>query len=87
MNLSAPPSCLPNSTVSIDLADRSYSIAIGSGLFDNPRVYSELSAAQSALIVTNATVAPLYAQRLQQALQVSRQQRPGEYPCKQFGRR
>lgn len=70
MNLSAPPSSLPNSTVSIDLADRSYSIAIGSGLFDNPRVYSELSAAQSALIVTNATVAPLYAQRLQQALQV-----------------
>lgn len=70
MNPSASPSSLPNSTVSIDLADRSYSIAIGSGLFDNPLVYSELSAAQSALIVTNATVAPLYAQRLQQALQV-----------------
>jgi len=55
--------------VSIDLADRSYNIAIGSSLFDNPLTYSALPAASSALIVTNTTVAPLYVERLQRALQ------------------
>lgn len=60
-------------TVAIDLADRSYHIAIRGSLFDNPLSYAELPKAQSALIVTNTTVGPLYAQRLQKAL-------AGKYP-------
>ena len=56
-------------TVSIDLPQRSYHIAIRGSLFDNPLTYSELPAATSALIVTNTTVAPLYGARLQMALQ------------------
>lgn len=56
-------------TVSIDLQQRSYNIAIGDSLFDNPATYAELPIASSALIVSNNTVAPLYAQRLQRALQ------------------
>jgi 3-dehydroquinate synthase len=55
-------------TVAIDLADRSYHIAIRGSLFDNPLSYAELPNAQSALIVTNTTVGPLYANRLQKAL-------------------
>jgi len=54
--------------VSIDLADRSYQIAIGSSLFDQPETYAELPAASNVLIVTNTTVGPLYAPRLQAAL-------------------
>jgi 3-dehydroquinate synthase len=54
--------------VAIDLAERSYHIAIRGSLFDNPLSYVELPNAQSALIVTNTTVAPLYAERLQKAL-------------------
>jgi 3-dehydroquinate synthase len=54
--------------VRIDLAERSYPILIGNGLLGNPATYSDLPAAQSALIVTNATVAPLYAEQLQTAL-------------------
>ena len=59
----------PASTVAIDLQDRSYQIAIGCALFDQPLTYTELPAASSVLIVTNTTVAPLYAKRLQSALQ------------------
>ena len=54
--------------VSINLADRSYTIAIGNALFDQSLTYSKLPAATHALIVTNTTVGPLYAQRLQTAL-------------------
>ncbi|TXT41634.1 MAG: 3-dehydroquinate synthase [Comamonadaceae bacterium] len=56
-------------TVNIDLGDRSYHIAIRGSLFDNPLSYAELPKAQSALIVTNTTVGPLYMQSLQKALQ------------------
>jgi 3-dehydroquinate synthase len=54
--------------VDIDLADRSYGILIGSGLLDSAESYAGLPQAATALIVTNTTVAPLYAQRLQAAL-------------------
>jgi 3-dehydroquinate synthase len=63
MNVSA------TQTVSIDLQTRSYDIAIGSALFDQPASYAGLPGASSAVIVTNTTIAPLYAARLQQALQ------------------
>jgi len=56
-------------TVRIELADRSYPIAIGSGLLDQPASYADLPSASQALIVTNSTVAPLYLQRLRSALQ------------------
>lgn len=54
--------------VSIDLGNRSYSILIGQGLMDNPGAWDGLPQAASALIVTNETVAPLYAARLQAQL-------------------
>ena len=57
-------------TVSIDLQERSYPITIGTALLDNPLTYVELPGASSALIVSNTTVGPLYADRLQRALQV-----------------
>jgi 3-dehydroquinate synthase len=56
-------------TVSIDLQQRSYSIAIGSGLIGNPENYAQLPVAGSAMIVTNTTVGPLYAEVLRGALQ------------------
>jgi len=56
-------------TVFIDLQQRSYHIAIRGSLFDNPLSYTELPGATSALIVTNSMVGPLYAKRLQAALQ------------------
>ncbi len=55
-------------TVSIDLQERSYHIAIRGSLFDNPLSYAELPDAANALIVTNTTVGPLYSERLQKAL-------------------
>jgi 3-dehydroquinate synthase len=54
--------------VSIELAERSYPILIGAGLLGDPQAYSVLPQGHSALIVTNATVAPLFAARLQGAL-------------------
>ncbi|WP_114968949.1 3-dehydroquinate synthase [Rhodoferax ferrireducens] len=69
MNASDPQPTSPGATVSIDLGDRSYDIAIGGALLDNPLTYSELPGASSALIVSNTTVGPLYAKRLQKALQ------------------
>ena len=68
MNVPDSQSSLPASIVSIDLQDRSYHIAIGSALFDNPLTYSALPAASSVLIVSNTTVGPLYAERLKIAL-------------------
>jgi 3-dehydroquinate synthase len=55
-------------TVPIALGERSYPILIGTGLLDDPQVWSTVPASDQALIVTNTTVAPLYAQRLKRAL-------------------
>ena len=55
-------------SLSIALGERSYPIVIGTGLFDQAATYAALPSAQSAVIVTNTVVAPLYAQRLAQAL-------------------
>ncbi len=56
--------------VPINLGDRSYTILIGQGLLDNPAAWDGLPQAASALIVTNETVSPLYAARLQAQLAV-----------------
>lgn len=55
--------------VDISLAERSYSIVIGSGLLGDLSSYDQLPSASTALIVSNTTVAPLYAELLQAALQ------------------
>lgn len=56
-------------TVPIELGERSYSIAIGADLLADPSVFAALPRATAAVIVSNVTVAPLYAQRLVAALQ------------------
>ena len=76
-NLSTPSTSSPSpsaaalapQTVTIDLGDRSYAIQIGTGLLGVSDTYAGLPKAAAALIVTNTTVAPLYAERLQAALQ------------------
>ncbi|MDO4794981.1 MAG: 3-dehydroquinate synthase [Brachymonas sp.] len=52
----------------IDLGERSYPIQIGTGLLGAEATWQGLPNAAQALIVSNTTVAPLYAERLQQAL-------------------
>lgn len=54
--------------VEIALGDRSYGIEIGTGLLGDARTYASLPRAARALIVTNETVAPLYAEALRGAL-------------------
>ena len=55
-------------SVSINLRERSYGIAIGCGLIENVTTYVGLPSASAALLVTNITVAPLYAAALRSAL-------------------
>jgi 3-dehydroquinate synthase len=55
-------------TVSISLAERSYPIYIGPGLLGSAASWQGLPRAAVAVIVTNTTIAPLYAHRLQSAL-------------------
>ena len=54
--------------VRIDLGERSYDIAIGGQLLADPATYAQVPSAAMALIVTNTTVKPLYAQQLASAL-------------------
>jgi 3-dehydroquinate synthase len=58
-------------TVRIELAERSYDILIGSGLLGDARSYRDLPTGSVAAIITNETVAPLYAEALARALQGS----------------
>ena len=64
------PSLLHSSPcrVPIALGDRSYDVVIGSGLFSDAAVWQGLPRAATALIVSNPTVAGLYAGALRQAL-------------------
>ena len=54
--------------VEIELGERSYPILIGTGLLDDRATWSQVPRSAQALIVTNTTVAPLYADRLQRAI-------------------
>ncbi len=54
--------------VRIDLAERSYDILIGSGLLRDAASYDDLPRSRDAMIVTNTTVAPLYARALAEVL-------------------
>ncbi|MEN9780360.1 MAG: hypothetical protein RL014_1508 [Pseudomonadota bacterium] len=55
-------------TVSIALGERSYPILIGPGLLDRADTWDGLPRSDAAMIVTNTTVAPLYAHRLRAAI-------------------
>jgi 3-dehydroquinate synthase len=55
-------------TVRIDLGERSYPIEIGQGLLAQASTYAACPKANAALIVSNETVAPLYAAGLKKAL-------------------
>ena len=57
-----------NRLVRVELAERSYDIRIGTGLLDAAETWQGLPTSTSALIVSNVTVAPLYAERLSRAL-------------------
>jgi 3-dehydroquinate synthase len=56
-------------TVQIDLGTRSYPILIAPALLSDPATFASLPSGNTALIVTNVTVGPLYADSLQSALQ------------------
>jgi 3-dehydroquinate synthase len=58
-----------NRTVTIDLGDRAYDIQIGPDLLSAGSTYQDLPDASSVMVVTNATVGPLYGTRVIQALQ------------------
>ena len=54
--------------ITISLAERSYAILIGKQFMADPATYTNLPRAACALIVSNTTVAPLYAGQLTEAL-------------------
>lgn len=59
----------PTDTVRIQLPDdRTYEIRIGAGLLDDATSWAGLPKASAAVIVSNETVAPLYADRLRAVL-------------------
>ncbi|MEW6694600.1 MAG: 3-dehydroquinate synthase [Pseudomonadota bacterium] len=58
----------PAHVVTIDLGQRSYPILIGAGLLREPATWAGLPRASTAVIVSNTTVAPLYAAALHAAL-------------------
>ncbi|XP_041020887.1 3-dehydroquinate synthase, chloroplastic-like [Juglans microcarpa x Juglans regia] len=55
-------------TVDVDLGDRSYPIYIGSGLLDQPHLLQRHVHGKRVLVVTNDTVAPLYLNKVVEAL-------------------
>jgi 3-dehydroquinate synthase len=58
----------PAQRVHIALGERSYDIHIGSGLLSAPASWQRLPPAADGVIVTNVTVAPLYAEQLAASL-------------------
>jgi 3-dehydroquinate synthase len=62
------PSTEDPQQVRIALGERSYDILIGPGLLERPASWEGLPSAAAALVVSNTTVAPLYAARLRGAL-------------------
>ncbi|MGF1685334.1 3-dehydroquinate synthase [Photobacterium japonica] len=56
--------------ITVDLGERSYPISIGAELFNNPALFSPaLSAQQRVVVISNETVAPLYADQIMHTLQ------------------
>ena len=51
--------------INVNLGDRSYPISIGAELFDNPALFSSaIPAGRRVVVVSNETVAPLYAEQI-----------------------
>ncbi|WP_264874373.1 3-dehydroquinate synthase [Vibrio agarivorans] len=54
--------------ITVELGERSYPISIGAGLFDDPAqlsfLFSQKSAKQKVVVISNVTVAPLYADKI-----------------------
>ena len=59
-------------TLTVDLGERAYPIAIGPGLLDDSTLYTPHIHGTQVMIVSNETVAPLYLGRLQAALSAYR---------------
>ncbi len=55
-------------TLKVDLGERSYPIYIGKDLLDQPELLTQHIPGNSALIVSNETVAPLYMKRVEASL-------------------
>ena len=55
-------------TIRVELADRSYSVFIGSGMLGTRNAAISIPAGSTALVVSNETVAPLYLQALEDSL-------------------
>ena len=62
---------MTRSPLTVDLGDRAYPIHIGTGLLEDARVYAPHVKGRLAAVVTNVTVAPLYAERVEAALQAA----------------
>jgi 3-dehydroquinate synthase len=63
------PSINSSEIVRIEFAERSYDIHIGASLLGDAGVFDGLPKASVAVIVSNTTIAPIYAARLQSSLQ------------------
>lgn len=68
-NPSVQLSVKPSEIVCIELAERSYNIHIGVSLLDDASLFQDLPKASVAVIVSNTTIAPIYAARLEASLQ------------------
>lgn len=55
--------------ITVSLGERSYPISIGAGLFNDPAHFSFLPTKQKVVVISNVTVAPLYAQKIIQQLE------------------
>lgn len=55
--------------IKVNLGDRSYPISIGAELFNNPALFSSaIESGQRVVVISNETVAPLYAEQLMATL-------------------
>lgn len=57
--------------LTVNLGERSYSIVIGAGILGDVQWWSEFAGGQSVAIVTNETIAPLFAAKLKGVLEQS----------------
>jgi 3-dehydroquinate synthase len=64
----SPSSASCNTSVHIDLGERSYDILIGQGLLTQADSFEGLPKSSKALIVTNTTVGPLYTTKLRASI-------------------
>ena len=56
----------------VALGERAYRIHIGAGLLDRPALLREAIGGRQALLLSNTTIAPLYAQKVEAALDACR---------------